>query len=241
MSAFGEKERADAGFRSLDVYDQFEFGRRGRTKCARSVHSMVPVRHITLFGKRAYVAIARNFPGTFGISMSTSSIETLSPGSIRTRMRSGSITTWRPMAVVSRKQNRVFVRQGFVPLFDLPLTIAAPDRPLGTHVFTAMALKDDGATMRWTVVSIPSGYSHQTDHAGKRAKKTSNDRREMPVAGSAPQEVSTAAAALDRITLPPEAIEQISALLSPGASLIVSDNALSDETDIDTDFVVLTR
>jgi hypothetical protein len=53
--------------------------------------------------------------------------------------------------------------------------------------------------------------------------------------------VSTAAAALDRITLSPEAIEQISALLSPGASLIVSDNALSDETDIDTDFVVLTR
>jgi lipoprotein-anchoring transpeptidase ErfK/SrfK len=146
-----------------------------------------------------------------------------------------------PISVfVSRKQNRLFVRQGFLPLFDLPLTIAAPDRPLGTHVFTAMALKDDGATMRWTVVSIPSGYLHQTDYAGKRAKKTSHDRREMPVGASTPQEVSTAAEALDRITLPPEAIEQISALLSPGASLIVSDNALSDETDIDTDFVVLT-
>ena len=53
--------------------------------------------------------------------------------------------------------------------------------------------------------------------------------------------MSTAAEALDRITLPPAAIEQISALLSPGASLIVSDNALSDETGVDTDFVVLTR
>ena len=40
--------------------------------------------------------------------------------------------------------------------------------------------------------------------------------------------------------LPPEAIERISTLLSPGASLIVSDNALSDETDADTDFIVLT-
>jgi len=147
-----------------------------------------------------------------------------------------------PVSVfVSRKQNRLFVRQGFVPLFDLPLTIAAPDRPLGTHVFTAMALKDDGAAMRWTVVSIPSDYPHQTDHAGKRAKKTSHDRRETPVAKSAPQAVSTAAEALDRITLPPAAIEQISALLSPGASLIVTDNALSDETGVDTDFVVLTR
>ena len=52
--------------------------------------------------------------------------------------------------------------------------------------------------------------------------------------------MSTAAEALDRIALPPEAVERISALLTPGASLIVSDNALSDETGTDTDFVVLT-
>jgi lipoprotein-anchoring transpeptidase ErfK/SrfK len=142
---------------------------------------------------------------------------------------------------VSRKQNRLFVRQGFVPLFDLPLTIAAPDRPLGTHVFTAMALKDDGTAMRWTVVSIPSAYPQQIDRARKRIKKTPHDRRETPVAVAAPQAVSTAAEALDRIKFPPEAIEQISTLLSPGASLIVSDNALSDETDSDTDFIVLTQ
>jgi hypothetical protein len=49
---------------------------------------------------------------------------------------------------------------------------------------------------------------------------------------------STAAEALERIALPPEAIEQISSLV--GSSLIVSDNALSDETDADTDFIVLT-
>jgi hypothetical protein len=128
------------------------------------------------------------------------------------------------------------VRQGFVPLFDLPLTIAAPERPLGTHVFTALALKDDGAAVRWTVVSIPSGYPHQTGYASKRAKKTSHAQRDTSVAVSAP----TAAEALDRITLPPEAIERISTLLSPGASLIVSDNALSDETGSDTDFIVLT-
>ena len=42
------------------------------------------------------------------------------------------------------------------------------------------------------------------------------------------------------MTLPPEAVERISALLVPGSSLIESDNALSDETDADTDFIVLT-
>lgn len=142
-----------------------------------------------------------------------------------------------PISVfVSRKQNRVFVRQGLVPLLDLPLAIAAPERPLGTHVFTALALKDNGAAVRWTVVSIPSGYLNRADHTSKRSKKTSHEQHDILVAASA----STAAEALDRITLPPEAIERISTLLSPGASLIVSDNALSDETGSDTDFIVLT-
>jgi hypothetical protein len=136
---------------------------------------------------------------------------------------------------VSLKQSRVFVRQGFEALFDLPVTIADPERRLGTHVFTAMALKDDGAAMRWTVVSIASGYRRHVSDAGKRhhGRKTAEADAAQPAA-------STAAEALDRITLPGEAIERISALVLPGSSLIVSDNALSDETDADTDFIVLT-
>ena len=136
-----------------------------------------------------------------------------------------------PISVfVSRKQGRVFVRQGGKPLFDMPATIAEAERPLGTHVFTAMGLQDDGKAMRWTVVSIPSGYRH-VRHAGKR-----NSRK---LAESEPA-ASSAAEALDRMTLPPEAVERISALLVPGSSLVESDNALSDETDADTDFIVLT-
>ena len=138
-----------------------------------------------------------------------------------------------PISVfVSRKQSRVFARQGFKPLFDLPVTIAEPDRPLGTHVFTAMALQDGGKAMRWTVVSIPSGYRHVSTGKQKRGRKIVETEPAAPA--------SSAAEALERITLPPEAIERISALLVPGSSLIASDNALSDETDADTDFIVLT-
>ena len=39
---------------------------------------------------------------------------------------------------VSRKEKKIFVRQGFVPLFDMPIEIANPDQPLGTHLFTAL-------------------------------------------------------------------------------------------------------
>jgi hypothetical protein len=61
-----------------------------------------------------------------------------------------------PISVfVSRKLNRLFVRQGSTPLFDSPVTIQDPEEPLGTHVFTAMKFQDEGAATRWTVVTMP--------------------------------------------------------------------------------------
>jgi len=47
--------------------------------------------------------------------------------------------------------------------------------------------------------------------------------------------------ALDRIEIPPDAIQQISELLIPGSSLIISDYGLSSETGPYTDFIVLTH
>jgi lipoprotein-anchoring transpeptidase ErfK/SrfK len=49
---------------------------------------------------------------------------------------------------VSRKEKKLFVRQGFIPLFEMPIVIERPDQPLGTHVFTAMEITDNGAGMR---------------------------------------------------------------------------------------------
>ena len=44
-----------------------------------------------------------------------------------------------PIAIfISRKEKKIYVRQDFEPLFDEAVTIDQPDRPLGTHVFTAM-------------------------------------------------------------------------------------------------------
>ena len=43
----------------------------------------------------------------------------------------------------------------FAPLFDVPVTIAPSDRPLGTHVFTAQVDKNDANVLHWSVVSLP--------------------------------------------------------------------------------------
>jgi hypothetical protein len=47
--------------------------------------------------------------------------------------------------------------------------------------------------------------------------------------------------ALDRIEIPRDAVEQISELMTPGSSLIISDYGISSETRTDTDFIVLTH
>ena len=56
---------------------------------------------------------------------------------------------------ISRKDSKLYVRQNFAPLFDVPVTIAPSDRPLGTHVFTAQVDKNDANVLHWSVVSLP--------------------------------------------------------------------------------------
>ena len=43
----------------------------------------------------------------------------------------------------------------FDATIEVPVTIRDPDKPIGTHVFTAMARNDAG--LRWTAVTIDNG------------------------------------------------------------------------------------
>ena len=70
----------------------------------------------------------------------------------------------------------------------------------------------------------------------------SNDRRHRAGAGNAnarATDTKVAQAALDRLTIPQEAIDRISEVISPGSALIVSDEPISQETGTGTDFIVL--
>ena len=138
---------------------------------------------------------------------------------------------------VSRKEAKLYVRQGFAPLFDAAVTIAEPDRPWGTHVFTVTEVKDDKAS--WTALTIPSGYATRPDRDGRKLSAKEAERREKRAADLA--NAPTAALALERFELPKDAVDRISELLAPGAALIVSDNALSDETGLETGFIVATQ
>jgi hypothetical protein len=138
---------------------------------------------------------------------------------------------------VSKREKKIFVRQGFQPVFDMPIEIANPEQPLGTHVFTAMEIKDGGSRMRWNAISMPAeSLSRPVDvRGGKRTKKAE------PALAHHDGKASTAAEALNRISLPPEAVQRISEMLTPGSSLVVSDHGLGRETGRYTEFIVLTH
>ena len=143
--------------------------------------------------------------------------------------RSGQVAVF-----VSRKEQKIFVRQGFVPLFDMPIVIEQPDRPLGTHVFTAMEVTDNGSGMRWNLISVPTEPAASTEQREPRKKS-----KEAPAVRVKPP--ATAAQALDRIQMPKEAVDRIGEILIPGSSLVISDEGLGRETGRYTEFIVLSR
>jgi hypothetical protein len=129
-----------------------------------------------------------------------------------------------PVSVfISRKNQRLYVRQAFQPVLEIPVTIQDPDRPIGTYVYTAMERIGRDTDMRWSVVSLDRGH---------------------PEGGSVePQPMSSdpggAKAALDRIAIPPDTFDRIAGMVSPRSSLIISDETMSSETGNGTEFVVL--
>jgi len=145
-----------------------------------------------------------------------------------------------PVSVlISRKTQRLYVRQAFEPVFDSPVTIQDADRPIGTYVFTAMERTSGDPGIRWSVVSLGSSLGNSlgsespqdgTAEPNGRARKGSGHDIETTL--------TEAKAALDRITIPQDALDRIAGI-SPRSSLIVTDEALSSETGKGTEFVVL--
>jgi hypothetical protein len=149
-----------------------------------------------------------------------------------------------PIAIfISRKTGKIYVRQDFTPVFDAPVKIDNPGQPIGTHVFTALDYLPDHSSLRWTVVSLPGTASKVVErwtYARDLYGRIRRVRVEERAAVSAPPP-ETPQQALARIEIPQDVIDQISQLIVPGSSLIVSDQGLGSETGEGTDFIVVTR
>jgi L,D-transpeptidase catalytic domain len=139
---------------------------------------------------------------------------------------------------ISRKDSKLYVRQNFEPLFDVPVTIAASDRPLGTHVFTAEVDKADSNVLRWSVVSLPVRSAMRRDDEERPMRR----RRADTTASEARPLSDNPTEALDRISIPADTMARIADALTSGGSIIVSDQGINQgETGEGTDFIVSLR
>ncbi|MCP3382703.1 L,D-transpeptidase family protein [Bradyrhizobium sp. CCGUVB4N] len=140
---------------------------------------------------------------------------------------------------ISRKDSKLYVRQNFAPLFDVPVTIAASDRPLGTHVFTAEVDKTDSNALHWSVVSLPVAVRAASREDDGHVTRRQRGAAVIPVAAKPVITPDSPAEALDRITIPADTMAKINEMLSTGGSVIVSDQGINQgETGEGTDFIV---
>ncbi|MBS0235214.1 MAG: L,D-transpeptidase family protein [Proteobacteria bacterium] len=158
----------------------------------------------------------------------TSATASLSDANKEMRRRS------KPIAVlVSLRAQRIYVRQGFEPLLEAPITVTPLAHKVGTHVFTAMRYGSDPNTFDWRLVSAQTPMPGQPFDQKKR--RTASAQGE----GS---DVQMATEALAAFTIPDEILQTITERARPGSSLIVSDRELPlNENGSGTEFVVLTR
>lgn len=102
----------------------------------------------------------------------------------------------------------LYVRQGFKQVFDAPVTLKNPDKPLGTHVYFAQSFTPTDDRTQWLALTT----------------------EEAPGVD--------AVTALERIEIPKVLRDRLERMLTPGSSMIVSDAGLGRETGRGTDFVV---
>jgi hypothetical protein len=144
------------------------------------------------------------------------------------------LTRPEPVSVfISRKTERLYVRQAFEPIFDIPITIRDTDLPIGTHVFTALQRGGHKGDMQWSVVSFVGSNVGMTE-----TQRTGTRYRELDSAVNE-ADLPNAKAALDRVVIPDDTVDRIGQLVSPRSSLIISDEGPSSETGRGTEFVII--
>jgi hypothetical protein len=123
------------------------------------------------------------------------------------RAREARQRAWPISIMVSLKTQRIYVRQGFEPVLEMPAVIKDPQKPIGTYVFYATEVAQ--GNRGWLGVALREGPD------------------------------GTARKALDRIELPQQVTEMLTASAWLGSALIVSDEAPYKETTAGTDFIVV--
>jgi L,D-transpeptidase catalytic domain len=147
---------------------------------------------------------------------------------------------------ISKKTNRLYIRQAWAPIHEVAVTIKEPEALIGTHTYLAVEPAADSKSLRWLSVTFPPASAKPTrrdddDDDDDDRLRSRRGKPAQPVEAVPARPHETAAGALERIEMPEETRQFISERLWTGASLIISDQGMSNETGTYTDFIVQPR
>jgi hypothetical protein len=162
--------------------------------------------------------------------------EPQTPAWMQLPKRSGQVAV-----LISKKDGKLYMRQNFEPVFEVPVTFT-DDAPLGTHVFTVRKASEDNSNFEWSVASLPGVVRTLVTRLPGKTPSGKTRMRDVYETTFGPTPM-TASQALDRITIPEEALQRIAFNLSAGSSIIVSDVSFNagGETGRGTEFIVPLR
>jgi len=216
-------ERAAASAGSPEAKDQAEDAKAQTTARAAELEAQLAVAKAELQPKLDAAALGRE------AAVAAESAVVVAAEAARKAARD-----LEPISVfISRKTQRLYVRRAFQPILESPVTITDADRPIGTHVFTAM--ERIGGDMRWSVVSLDRAHPEGGAVELNGSAPGRGGRDVVPIS----TDPGGAKAALDRIAIPEDIFDRIAEMASLRSSLIISDESLSSETGSGTEFVIL--
>jgi peptidoglycan hydrolase-like protein with peptidoglycan-binding domain len=125
-------------------------------------------------------------------------------------------------------KGQLMVRQGFAPLISEPVDIARPQIALGTHFYSLTAIDRGRGKASWQGLTLANAIPAAT---AKRLGITSD--------GTAGE--SSLKGVLDRISMSDDLRRRISAMISTGSSLTITDAGTESETGKGTDFITITH
>ncbi|MGI9400043.1 MAG: L,D-transpeptidase family protein [Rhizobiaceae bacterium] len=119
------------------------------------------------------------------------------------------------------------VRQNFEPVFEAPVRIDDPKKPIGTHLLVTTQFDRKTGKTGWNVFTLENRIGD-------------NNRALLGIDPYADTNVRLSEA-LDRIHISEKLRKRLATMMTPGTSLTITDNGTERYTGWKTDFVVNTR
>jgi hypothetical protein len=95
----------------------------------------------------------------------------------RGRRRQGCRARTDPISIfISKKTNRLYIRQAWAPIHEVAVTIKEPDALIGTHTYLAVEPAADSKSLRWLSVTFPAA-------SAKPARRDDDDDETTTVRG----------------------------------------------------------